>query len=163
MSRPLLSIPALAIIGLSAAPTFSTQTSIDPPIPYQIMAAPKHEAPQPVEIGITTDVVSTPTPTPIPPARPISGSWQDWFRAAGVLESDWTAAYAIMMKESGGRPNAINASSGACGLFQQLPCGKWAHPWNDPVGAVIDASSYARSRYGGWKQAWSAWSRQGWW
>lgn len=163
-------IPALAILGLSAAPLIPTQSKpheiVYFKIPHQTMAV----SPMPEQASQMASISSehvepttTPTPQPAIASRPVSGSWQDWFRAAGVAESDWPAAYAIMMKESGGRPDAVNKSSGSCGLFQQLPCGKWPHHWNDPVGAVIDASSYAQRRYGGWQSAWIAWGRQGWW
>ena len=39
-------------------------------------------------------------------------------------------------KESKCDPNAVNPSSGACGIGQQLPCGKWAGAWNDPVASL---------------------------
>lgn len=84
-------------------------------------------------------------------------------RAAGIAESDWLYVEYIMGKESGGRPSAVNKSSGACGLFQQLPCGKWAHTWNDPVGAMIDASSYAKARYGSWAGAYQFWIAHHYW
>lgn len=59
----------------------------------------------------------------------------------------------IAGKESGWRVNAVNKASGSCGLLQQLPCGKWSHAWNDPVGALIDGSAYAMQRYGSWAGA----------
>lgn len=113
-------------------------------------------------------VVPTYAPTPVPTAvqaAPVaaSGSHQDWMAAAGIPPGEWASVEFIMLKESGGNPNAVNPSSGSCGLFQQLPCGKWAHQWNDPVGAMIDATAYARQRYGGWNQAAVAWRAKGWW
>lgn len=124
-------------------------------------------------------VKATPTPTPTPtiqstpkpPARTVTapsarlpaGSHEDWMRAAGIAQADWGYVEYIIAHESGWNPNAVNKSSGACGLGQQLPCGKWAHTWNDPIGALIDASVYARARYGSWAGAYAAWKRQGWW
>ena len=97
--------------------------------------------------------VATPEPTPWPTAAPVvvpvtTGSHTDWMAAAGIAASDYGYVDFIATHESGWNPNAVNASSGACGLFQQLGCGKWAHKWNDPIGALIDASQYARERYG---------------
>lgn len=71
--------------------------------------------------------------------------------AAGI--TDIPNATYLIMKESGCNPNAVNASSGACGIGQQLPCGKWPHQWNDPVGGMIDMQNYVFSRYGSWAAA----------
>lgn len=38
--------------------------------------------------------------------------------------SEQEAKMFIYLHESGNRPNAVNASSGACGLGQALPCSK---------------------------------------
>lgn len=87
------------------------------------------------------------------------GSCMDWMKAAGI--TDITSAYQIVMHESGCNPNSVNASSGACGLGQQLPCGKWAHQWNDPVGGLVDMQAYVTARYGGWLQALNYWNAHG--
>lgn len=102
--------------------------------------------------------VASPASTP-----QITGSKTDWLSAAGIPESQWTYVDYIITRESGWNPNAVNASSGACGLAQQLPCGKWSHTWNDPVGALIDANSYAISRYGSWSAAYNFWVANHWW
>lgn len=80
-----------------------------------------------------------------------SGSCRDWIRSAGIKDID--TAYILIMKESTCNPNAVNPSSGACGLGQQLPCGKWAHTWNEPVGALKDMNGYVMGRYGSWQNA----------
>lgn len=80
-----------------------------------------------------------------------NGSCRDWIRSAGI--TDIESAYILIMKESTCNPNAVNPSSGACGLGQQLPCGKWAHQWNDPVGALKDMNGYVIARYGSWAGA----------
>lgn len=88
-------------------------------------------------------------------SRPLSaaptGSCEDWMKAAGV--TDMANAYTLIMKESGCNPNAVNSSTGACGIGQQLPCGKWPHRWNDPVGGIIDMQNYVLTRYGSWANA----------
>lgn len=68
-------------------------------------------------------------------------------------EADWTAADKLITRESSWKPTSVNPSSGACGLGQQLPCGKWPHQWDDPVGALVDTQTYIKERYGGWDQA----------
>lgn len=81
----------------------------------------------------------------------VSGNCASWLAEAGV--SDITNAIWLINKESGCNPNAINPSSGACGIGQQLPCGKWKHTWNDPVGSIIDMQEYVMNRYGSWANA----------
>jgi hypothetical protein len=83
--------------------------------------------------------------------------------AAGIAASDFTYVDFIVSKESGWRAGAVNPNGGACGLLQQLPCGKWAHQWDDPVGALIDGNSYALSRYGSWAAAYAFWTANHWW
>lgn len=93
------------------------------------------------------------TYTPPPPVVRPTGSCGSWMAAAGI--SDPATAYLLIMRESGCNPNAVNRYSGACGIGQQLPCGKWAHQWNDPVGAMIDMQNYVYAVYGSWGNAWS--------
>jgi len=124
-------------------------------------------APTPEPTIIPTPV-ATPVPTPWPTAAPVvvpvaSGSHNNWMAAAGIAASDYGYVEFIVTKESNWRVDAVNPSSGSCGLLQQLPCGKWAHRWNEPVGALIDGSAYAVARYGSWYQAFLAWQRQKWW
>lgn len=79
------------------------------------------------------------------------GTCQDWMKQAGIV--DTANAYELIMRESSCNPNSVNKSSGACGIGQQLPCGKWEHKWNDPVGGMIDMQKYVLSRYGSWANA----------
>jgi len=92
----------------------------------------------------------------------ITGGKTEWMRAAGIPESEWWAVDSIVTRESGWNPNAVNQSSGACGLGQQLPCGKWAGEWNDPVAALIAQKQYVTERYGGYSQAVAFWNQQHW-
>ena len=164
----------LPVVGMLTASYRVPVVKADAPRLIQPVPTPKAQ-----EARITA-VYATPTPTPTPTVivtprptvaapRPTvvlasyGGSHEDWMRAAGIASSDWPAVDYIVTRESGWNPNAINKSSGSCGLAQQLPCGKWAHIWNDPVGALIDATGYANARYGGWWPARYAWQRQGWW
>jgi len=92
------------------------------------------------------------TPKPVTSVQP-TGSCHDWMKQAGI--TDIANAYPLIMAESGCNPNAVNSSSGACGIGQQLPCGKWPHQWNDPVGGMIDMQAYVFGTYGSWANAYA--------
>lgn len=95
-------------------------------------------------------------------ASAISGNKHDWLRASGIPESDWQYVDYIVSRESSWNPNAVNRSSGACGLGQQLPCGKWAGAWNDPVAALKAQHGYVKARYGSYAQAYQFWLSNKW-
>jgi uncharacterized protein YabE (DUF348 family) len=121
---------------------------------------------------IISEVVNTPaveqveiigTKVSLPP-----GSHEDWMRMAGISESDFGYVNYIVSHESGWNPNSVNRKSGACGLGQQYPCGKWAGAWNDPIAALKAMSSYVCSKkfavYGSsscWANAYSYWQDHG--
>ena len=94
------------------------------------------------------------------PRAQAAGGCQDWMNQAGI--TDTANAYELIMRESGCNPNAVNKSSGACGIGQQLPCGKWSHTWNEPVGAMIDMQGYVMARYGSWANAVAFHNRMNW-
>lgn len=86
-----------------------------------------------------------------------AGSHQDWMAQAGIDPSNYGYVDYIVSHESGWNPNAVNASSGACGLGQQLPCGKWAGAWNDPIAALVAMNIYV-GKFGGWAGAYNYWT-----
>lgn len=90
--------------------------------------------------------------TKAPPAS-YTGSHADWLAAAGIDPADWSAAEILITRESTWNPNAVNPSSGACGLVQALPCSKLGPNWNDPVVALQWGDNYVKQRYGGWQGA----------
>lgn len=92
----------------------------------------------------------------------VSGNKQEWLAASGIPESEWWAVDSIVSRESSWNPNAVNKSSGACGLGQQLPCGKWPGAWNDPVAALKAQYEYVKQRYGGYAQAVAFWNKNHW-
>lgn len=98
-----------------------------------------------------------------PPKYTGGGSLVEWMTAAGIAESDWDYVAYIAMNESGGNPNATNASSGACGLIQALPCSKVPGNGYDPVDNLRWASGYAVGRYGSWAAAYGFWTANHWW
>lgn len=95
--------------------------------------------------------------TPAPTVQ-VSGDKQSWLAASGIPADQWGYVDMIVTRESGWNPNAVNASSGACGLGQQLPCGKWAGAWNDPVAALRAQHGYVNDRYGSYAGAVAFWN-----
>ncbi|RLC35904.1 hypothetical protein DRH27_06100 [Candidatus Falkowbacteria bacterium] len=97
-------------------------------------------------------------------AKPVTvtGDKQSWLEASGIPADQWWAVDQIVSRESGWNPNAVNPTSGACGLGQQLPCGKWAGAWNDPVAALKAQYGYVVARYGGYAQAVAFWEQNHW-
>lgn len=135
----------------------------------------------PVDRG-TFDVYVTPTPTPTPEpevastdesssdsssAAPLyytgGGAPAEWMAAAGIASSDWGYVDYVVSKESGWNPNATNASSGACGLVQALPCSKVPGNGYNPIDNLRWANGYAVGRYGSWAGAYQFWINNNWW
>ena len=94
--------------------------------------------------------------------RAVTGDKKSWMIAAGIPESDHQYVDYIVHKESTWNPNAVNPSSGACGLAQALPCSKMGANWNDPVVALKWQLNYVTKRYGGYQGAYSFWLANGW-
>lgn len=91
-------------------------------------------------------IVTTPPPKPV---------------VAPVATSDDKAF--IYQKESGNRPDAINASSGACGLGQALPCSKMGCSLSDYACQDAWFTNYMLNRYGSWANARAFWESHRWW
>ncbi|MER6024669.1 lytic transglycosylase domain-containing protein [Streptomyces sp. NPDC001851] len=72
----------------------------------------------------------------------------------------------IVDHESSWNYQAVNASSGAYGLFQALPAGKYSSAGADwqtnPATQIKWGLNYMNSRYGSPCQAWSFWSANHW-
>lgn len=81
----------------------------------------------------------------------VSGNCSDWLAQAGV--SDIQNAMELIRRESGCNPNAVNPSSGACGVAQELPCGKSGCSLGDGACQVKWMNSYTLRRYGSWAGA----------
>lgn len=107
--------------------------------------------------------ISTAIATPAPKPVYYNSSHTELMRAAGIAESDFGAVEYVISHESTWNPNAINKSSGACGLGQEFPCGKSGCDLGDAVCQLRWASSYATQRYGSWWGAHSFWINNQWW
>jgi len=90
---------------------------------------------------------------------PPRGSCEDWMTQAGIPIN--SATRTLILNESGCRPTARNASSGACGIPQALPCSKLANvcpQWQtDPVCQLRWMDEYIKNRYGTWSSALATW------
>jgi hypothetical protein len=94
-------------------------------------------------------------------ASPVSsGNCAEWLAAAGV--TDTVNAMYIINRESGCNPWAVNASGGACGVAQELPCGKSGCRLGDGACQVKWMNGYVGARYGGWSGAVAWWDGHSW-
>lgn len=110
----------------------------------------------------STKLVVQPNASMHVPAVAVAGNKASWLASSGIPQDQWAYVDQIVSRESGWNPNAVNSSSGACGLGQQLPCGKWSGAWNDPVAALIAMNGYVTGRYGSWAGAVAFWNTNHW-
>lgn len=90
------------------------------------------------------------------------GTKSEWLAASNIPQESWGYADFMVAKESGWNPNAVNKSSGACGLAQALPCSKLGPNWSNPVVALNWMNNYVNGRYGGWEKAYNFWQVNRW-
>jgi len=74
-----------------------------------------------IATATSVHVAAAPKQTPPTVITP-TGTCASWMSAAGI--TDTANATRLLNWESHCNPNAVNPSSGACGLQQELPCGK---------------------------------------
>ena len=106
------------------------------------------DPPKVVEMATKPKIAVKPVQAPV--VAP-SGTCADWMTQAGI--TDWDNAIWLINKESGCRPNAINPSSGACGIAQSLPCAKMGCSLQDPVCQLKWMQGYVFARYSSWENA----------
>ncbi|QIM18657.1 transglycosylase SLT domain-containing protein [Leucobacter coleopterorum] len=123
----------------------------------------KQEAEKAAKAAEAAAATSNQSSSSAPPKYSGGGSPAEWMAAAGIAESDWGYVDYIASRESGWNPNATNASSGACGLIQALPCSKVPGSGYDPVDNLRWATGYAVDRYGSWAAAYDFWISNHWW
>jgi hypothetical protein len=88
---------------------------------------------------------------PQAPKTQATGTCAEWIAAAGITEV--AVANELIRRESGCNPYARNQSSGACGVAQELPCGKSGCSLGDGACQVRWMNSYVKGRYGSWSAA----------
>lgn len=81
----------------------------------------------------------------------VTGTCSQWIAAAGI--TDVGNAAELIRRESGCNPNAVNRSSGACCVAQELPCGKSGCALEDGACQVRWMDGYVKNRYGSWAGA----------
>lgn len=113
----------------------------------------------------TRTASQSPSPSPRPfemggGGRALAGSVKDQVLSAGAKrfgEHHTASLEALVMHESGFNQYAQNGSSGACGLFQAMPCEKMGCSLDD-VSCQIDwGFGYIERRYGNPTNAWDFW------
>ena len=98
--------------------------------------------------------------------KQIAGTCGEWMAAAGVPSS--SSAVYLIGQESGCNPNAVNSSSGACGIGQALPCSKMGAVNADgtsavsPTGQLQWMQNYVIGHYGSWEAAAAHHNSYGW-
>ena len=90
----------------------------------------------------------------------VKGDCGSWLAGAGI--TDISNAMYVINNESGCNPRAINASSGACGIGQALPCSKMGCSMGDGQCQMIWMNNYVMERYGSWANAVSWWRAHSW-
>lgn len=90
----------------------------------------------------------------------VSGTCDEWIATAGI--TDIANAKELIRRESNCNPNAVNPSSGACGVAQELPCGKSGCKLGDGACQIAWMNQYVTSRYGSFANAIAFHNRAGW-
>jgi len=137
----------------------------------------------PLLVATESAVIATPTPSPfatnLPTAKPlptatpvlkprvqaIPGSAKAIVlaKAAKAFGEEHVQAFEnLINKESHFNPQAINPSSGACGIFQALPCSKLPCQLEDVDCQADWGVKYIASRYGNPTEAWNFHQKKGW-
>jgi hypothetical protein len=117
---------------------------------------------KPIKVGGVKTKARVPTTKPVV-QRMVSSqanNCEGWLAQAGIQLT--RATRTLILKESNCRPNAVNPTSGACGIPQAYPCSKMKCALNNS-GAVCQLKwmqSYVMRRYGSWDSALSFWYAQ---
>lgn len=124
----------------------------EPHIPYQVkppkMVVIKDVVPEPQSEAVAVPIASVVTYTaPVVPSV---------FSGSGDQYLDFIVAH-----ESGGNAFAVNPSSGACGLAQELPCGKSGCTLGDANCELNWMRQYCIDRYGSTYNAYLYWIAHG--
>lgn len=161
-----------AWIGLTAAVAYAVPERTDPDaLPdliydeHWLLRTPSNPVESDKRPPLTTTTTTRfTTPGPIaraaaprpPPTKPNTGGVEQW-RPLLAAYGDWDVdlMLAIMRCESGGNPDARNASSGAAGLLQIYPARAGSF---DPVTNIAQGhAKWAASGYSPWVSSRSCW------
>ncbi len=117
--------------------------------------ARQEEADRAAREAARQDLIANAVANPQAAAQAIMGEY-------GFGQDQWGCLNNLVIGESGWNPKAVNASSGAYGLFQSLPANKMdsiATDWADnPVTQIRWGLDYIKRSYGTPCGAWGAWN-----
>lgn len=159
-------IPARAseagIVDTKVADSFEYAITSHPPHPLEIKVVQSLAEAQ--EVKKASFVVRSDIREPLPR---IDANREDIINQAHTQvaqvwsgDDQWQAFKSVAMRESGFNPNALNKSSGACGIPQALPCSKIK---DKSISGQIDwMINYIKSRYGTPQEAWAHSQNKGW-
>jgi len=124
--------------------------------------AVKYVPPEPTKVAAkaTPQKTTQAAIAPVAGGFSSSGTCDDWIAAAGIAEP--ASARELIRRESGCNPNAVNPSSGACGVAQELPCNKSGCGLGNGACQVKWMSRYINNRYGSWAAAIAHHDRNNW-
>lgn len=78
-------------------------------------------------------------------------------------EEHWQSFYQLVSHESGWNANSVNKKTGACGLFQFVPCSKGGKAYKTDYKVQIQKGiAYISARYGNPNNAWKFWQKHHW-
>ncbi|MGW3153661.1 aggregation-promoting factor C-terminal-like domain-containing protein [Streptomyces sp. NPDC001089] len=101
-----------------------------------------------------------------PAAAPATVSGARAYARSRMSAAQYQCLTNVVSRESGWNHRAVNASSGAYGLFQALPGAKMASAGSDwrtnPLTQMRWGLSYIHARYGTPCGAWYFWTKNGW-
>lgn len=122
-------------------------------------------------ISPITQVTFTNIHLPIPKDKPLykskSALWSNSKEVAAIYnyakiqklsEQEIIYLLEVLQRESSFSTTAVNPTSGACGLFQRLPC---SVKIGDFDGQMADGLAYIKARYGTAQRAWKFWLDHG--
>lgn len=145
-------VAMLIAFAIKPAP-LNKQVHAQTPEPTVVQVEPQKIPEVPVEVPVPTPVTEAPKAPVAAPVTPVKvqTSCDQWIAAAGI--TDVPNAKELIRRESNCRPAAVNKSSGACGVAQELPCGKSGCSRSDGACQVRWMNTYVLQRYKSWANA----------
>lgn len=166
--RPLIRLALLMVLTWTLVEATPAHVYKNFPPPHKVKALSaetkvptEKPAPQPAPAVTPAVATQTETPAPTPVVEPVQPPAPVVTPVTGC-GSDPNMAY-IYQHESGCNTASINASSGACGLGQALPCSKLPCTLSDWSCQNSFFVTYAIERYGSTGAAAAFWSTHSWW
>jgi len=114
-----------------------------------------HETFKPVKT-VTASVLTAQTTLAVAYIAPVYVAPVSSYSGTGDSSLDWIIAH-----ESGGNAYAVNPHSGACGIAQELPCGKSGCTLGDAQCEINWMRNYCIVRYGSTYNAMLYWQAHG--